>query len=84
VGISENIAMNPGGPMGAHRAWIHSSGHHRNILSKAWRLLGSGNSGSLWTQNFSIREYGETESSSGIKGGDGTPDAGLPGEDGVR
>lgn len=81
VGLSENIAKNPGGPMGAHKAWLHSSGHHRNILTAAWRVLGSGNAGSLWTQNFSIREYGDAESSRGIKGGDATPRGAPPAED---
>ncbi|MFT7618620.1 MAG: hypothetical protein ACI97A_002267 [Planctomycetota bacterium] len=52
-GVSENIAGNGGGAIGAHNAWIGSSGHHRNILGVRWRYLGSGNSGNLWTQNFS-------------------------------
>ena len=52
-GVSENIAQNGGGAIGAHNAWLGSSGHHRNILGKNWRYLGSGNSGRLWTQNFS-------------------------------
>ena len=84
VGISENIAQNGGGAEGAHRGWLHSSGHHRNILSKSWRLLGSGNDGRNWTQNFSISEYTDAQKRSrGIEGGDGTPeDGGHPGEEG--
>jgi hypothetical protein len=47
---SENIAQ-AGGPQEAHDRWLHSSGHHRNILSN-WADQGVGQSGSLWTQNF--------------------------------
>ncbi|MFH0946322.1 MAG: FHA domain-containing protein [Planctomycetota bacterium] len=50
-GSGENIAM-CGGAMVAHTAWIHSSGHHRNILFPSHRELGSGNMGSYWCQNF--------------------------------
>jgi hypothetical protein len=49
-GASENIAKS-GGPMDAHMAWRHSSGHHRNIVSP-WADLGVGMSGGNWTQNF--------------------------------
>lgn len=78
IGISENIARNPGGPAAAHQGWIHSSGHHRNILSKSWRLLGVGNAGSNWTQNFSIREVKPEEKGADPEGdtGDGTPENG--------
>lgn len=48
-GMSENICAG-GGPMDAHIRWLHSSGHHRNILSD-WVDMGSGFSGP-WTQNF--------------------------------
>ena len=50
-GSSENIANGATAPARAHWMWIHSSGHHRNILS-GWSDLGSGQAGRLWTQNF--------------------------------
>ncbi|MDJ0521222.1 MAG: FHA domain-containing protein [Planctomycetota bacterium] len=49
-GYSENIAMSAS-PTKAHFMWIHSSGHHRNILS-GWTDLGSGVGGRNFTQNF--------------------------------
>lgn len=49
-GYSENIAMSAS-PTQAHVMWIHSSGHHRNILS-GWTDLGSGVGGRNFTQNF--------------------------------
>ncbi len=49
-GASENIAMSAS-PDQAHMMWIHSSGHHRNILS-GWSDLGSGVGGRNFTQNF--------------------------------
>ena len=49
-GYSENIAMSAS-PTQAHAMWIHSSGHHRNILS-GWTDLGSGVAGRNFTQNF--------------------------------
>ncbi len=55
AGCSENIAMAGGSPESAHTGWIHSSGHHRNLLSPAWVEMGSGLSGRLWTQNFGFR-----------------------------
>ncbi|MCL4731115.1 MAG: FHA domain-containing protein, partial [Planctomycetes bacterium] len=43
----ENIHMNGRGPtaQSSHDAWCNSSGHHRNILHPAWRVLGSGKFG---------------------------------------
>ena len=50
-GMSENIAQ-AGAPQDAHDRWLHSSGHHRNILS-GWTDQGVGEAGgALWTQNF--------------------------------
>ncbi len=49
-GYSENIAMSAS-PTQAHVMWIHSSGHHRNILT-GWTDLGSGVGGRNFTQNF--------------------------------
>jgi hypothetical protein len=50
-GASENIANGSTSPEGAHEQWVHSSGHHRNILSP-WHDQGVGQAGRLWTQNF--------------------------------
>jgi uncharacterized protein YkwD len=55
IGVGENIAE-AGGPSSAHNGWCHSSGHHRNILAAGWRILGVGNSGHYWCQNFSAGE----------------------------
>jgi len=52
-GASENIAQGATSPEGAHDQWVHSSGHHRNILSP-WYDQGVGQAGRLWTQNFGI------------------------------
>ena len=41
-GCSENIYAGSGSPESAHQGWIHSSGHHRNILTPAWIEMGSG------------------------------------------
>jgi uncharacterized protein YkwD len=54
-GLSENIAI-AGGPQGAHDGWCRSPGHHRNILGARWRLMGPGNAGNRWCQNFSIKD----------------------------
>jgi len=51
-GASENCHMGSGSPAGAHSGWIHSSGHHRNILTKTHREMASAVSGNYWTQNF--------------------------------
>jgi uncharacterized protein YkwD len=50
-GASENIAINSS-PIGAHKAWLKSPGHHRNILGSAWRIMGPGHVGRYWCQNF--------------------------------
>jgi uncharacterized protein YkwD len=50
--LSENIHRGSGSPEGAHLGWLHSSGHHRNILAKWWTEMGTGQSGKYWTQNF--------------------------------
>jgi uncharacterized protein YkwD len=49
---SENIHAGSGDPQGAHNGWVHSSGHHRNILMPGWSEMGTGQSGKYWTQNF--------------------------------
>jgi len=50
-GGSENIAATDSA-VGAHMAWLHSSGHHRNILGVAHTEFACGQRGRLWTQNF--------------------------------
>src|SRR6185369_4515077 len=50
-GNSENIALVDGAEA-AHQAWLHSSGHHRNILTARHTEFAVGNNGRYWTQNF--------------------------------
>lgn len=50
-GVSENIAL-AFGPDAAHLGWITSSGHHRNILMVGHTEMGSGASGTHWSQEF--------------------------------
>jgi len=52
AGGGENAAMTGGGAEGAHVGWLHSSGHHRNILARGHREMASGVAGGYWTQNF--------------------------------
>ncbi|MBM3988505.1 MAG: hypothetical protein FJ294_11190 [Planctomycetes bacterium] len=49
---SENCAMVGGDPQAAHDGWLHSSGHHRNILMPGHREMASGSASNYWTQNF--------------------------------
>ena len=51
-GAGENIYRGGGGPMGAHVGWIHSSGHHRNLLYPSHSEMAAGDVGPYWTQNF--------------------------------
>jgi uncharacterized protein YkwD len=51
-GASENCAMIGGDPQGAHDGWLHSSGHHRNILMSGHREMASASASNYWTQNF--------------------------------
>ncbi|MDP7035113.1 MAG: FHA domain-containing protein [Planctomycetota bacterium] len=51
-GVGENISMGRESPQGAHDAWVHSSGHHRNILRDQWKAMGAGHAGKYWTQVF--------------------------------
>jgi hypothetical protein len=50
-GGSENLATNDSAE-GAHQAWLHSSGHHRNILGGGHTEFACGQRGRYWTQNF--------------------------------
>jgi uncharacterized protein YkwD len=50
--VSENIHRGAGMPEGAHFGWIHSSGHHRNLLRPLWTQMGVGMVANYWTQMF--------------------------------
>ena len=50
-GVSENIATNSSA-LGAHHAWLGSSGHHRNMLNPRHQEIGVGADGRNWVQNF--------------------------------
>jgi uncharacterized protein YkwD len=52
AGVSENCSMNQTDPEGTHVGWMHSSGHHRNLLMAGHREMASGLASSYWTQNF--------------------------------
>ncbi|MCC6574235.1 MAG: FHA domain-containing protein [Planctomycetes bacterium] len=47
----------------AHYGWCHSSGHHRNILSSSWFVLGVGHY-KVWTQVFGSEDEGDGNSES--------------------
>jgi len=68
-GTGENIHMNGGGPsaQSSHDSWLHSSGHHRNILSLNWVVMGNGVFQTIWTQNFGSADEGKGNQES--KGG---------------
>lgn len=70
AGGGENIHMNSGTPtaLSSHNSWCHSSGHHRNILTPGWRVLGSARWQTIWTQNFGGMDEGDNNSVS--KGGE--------------
>ena len=51
AGVGENCAINDSA-VSAHDAWLHSSGHHRNLLSPGHTEFAVGNAGRYWTQNF--------------------------------
>ncbi|MCA8937801.1 MAG: FHA domain-containing protein [Planctomycetes bacterium] len=69
-GGGENIHMNSGTPtaLSSHNSWCHSSGHHRNILTPGWRVLGSARWQTIWTQNFGAQDEGDQNAVS--KGGE--------------
>ncbi|MCB9932126.1 MAG: FHA domain-containing protein [Planctomycetes bacterium] len=70
AGGGENIHMNSGGPTArsSHDSWCHSSGHHRNILTPGWRVLGSAKWKTIWTQCFGGLDEGDGNTVS--KGGE--------------
>jgi hypothetical protein len=49
---AENIAQGQHSGRAAVDGWLHSSGHHRNILGKGHQAVGLGQAGRLWTQCF--------------------------------
>lgn len=51
MGSSENIANYPSAA-GAHDGWLHSSGHHRNLLHPSHTEFAIGNDGRLFVANF--------------------------------
>ncbi|MCK5344557.1 MAG: hypothetical protein KAR20_14185, partial [Candidatus Heimdallarchaeota archaeon] len=59
-GVGENIAMNGGGhtPRSSFVAWYNSSGHHRNMVNRSWRVIGVGDARSHWTQMFGGKPNG--------------------------
>jgi uncharacterized protein YkwD len=57
-GAGENCAVGRSGPKEVLDGWCHSSGHHRNLLFESHTEMGSGQSGTYWTQCFGGgREY---------------------------
>ncbi len=86
VACSENIEEGSGDPESAHKGWIHSSGHHRNILHTAWKEMGTGRVGKYWDQNFGLPPGDETSSEGAGSdtwdraGGRGTGEDGNPPE----
>lgn len=50
-GVSENIALHDGA-LSAHNAWLHSSGHHRNLLNPHHTEMGVAGVGRYWVQTF--------------------------------
>lgn len=50
--VGENIAMGYRSPKAAHRGWLTSPGHHRNILDRDWEVMGVAYEADHWTQVF--------------------------------
>lgn len=71
-GVSENIALHDSA-LGAHVAWCHSSGHHRNLLNPSHKEFGIGCDGRYWVQNFGSGSTYESNPAYGARG------AGRPG-----
>lgn len=51
-GAGENCSLGDTSAEGAHDGWIHSSGHHRNILTPTHQEMASAQASIYWTQNF--------------------------------
>lgn len=71
-GVSENIALHDSAA-GAHNAWCHSSGHHRNLLNPRHREFGIGVDGRNWVQNFGSGNSYEREQAFQPDGGRSRP-----------
>jgi uncharacterized protein YkwD len=50
-GVSENIAL-ADSASSSHISWLHSSGHHRNLLNPAHTEMGVGGLARYWVENF--------------------------------
>jgi hypothetical protein len=49
---AENIYMGSPSGVDANRSWFHSPGHHKNMLTPGWSIVGLGRTGLHWTQLF--------------------------------
>ncbi len=61
LGASENCVVGSKDPEGAHRSWVRSSGHHRNLLQDSYREMGCAAVGGYWTLTFGTSTDFETE-----------------------
>ena len=66
-GRGENIAAGTSTAADSHRAWCHSSGHHRNLLSPGHTEMATALAGRFWTQNFGSRPTPDSELQPGPK-----------------
>jgi uncharacterized protein YkwD len=55
-GAGENCSWGRGGAVATHDGWIHSSGHHRNLLLDTHTEMASAQKGAYWTQKFGGRK----------------------------
>ncbi len=60
-GASENCSNGRAAPKDAHKGWMGSSGHHRNLLMATHKQMASGSNGPYWTQNFGVDQDAEGE-----------------------
>lgn len=51
-GVGENVAMGCPTPQAAFDGWYTSSGHHRNMISNSYTIIGVGVKNGYWTQVF--------------------------------
>ena len=49
---AENVAVGQKSAKAVVRAWMNSSGHRANILSRRWQFIGAGRCGVYHTQQF--------------------------------
>jgi uncharacterized protein YkwD len=50
--VGENLASGCGDAATAFAGWYGSPGHHRNMVAATWGQVGTGRSGTYWTQVF--------------------------------